>query len=196
MSVAPGLMPGARQVSSPNVDERPPHEAVTLAVLHAISLPPEEFGGDAVERFFTNCLDCDAHPYFAQLRELRVSSHLFIRRDGEVVQFVPFDARAWHAGVSCWRNRERCNDFSVGIELEGSDLQPFTDAQYQRLAECLAELVTRLPIADIAGHADIAPGRKTDPGPHFDWARLQRELAAHLDEARAADLLAARSACA
>ncbi|MBO4329244.1 MAG: 1,6-anhydro-N-acetylmuramyl-L-alanine amidase AmpD, partial [Rhodocyclaceae bacterium] len=139
---------------------------------------------------------CNAHPYFAQLRELHVSAHLFIRRDGEVVQFAPFAARAWHAGVSRWRGRERCNDFSVGIELEGSDLQPFTDVQYQRLAQCLAELVTRLPIVDIAAHADIAPGRKTDPGPHFDWARLQRELAAHLGQARAADLLAARRACA
>ena len=174
---AAGWLRSARQVRSPNVDERPPGEAVTLAVVHAISLPPEEFDGDAVERFFTNCLDCNAHPYFAQLRELHVSAHLFIRRDGEVVQFAPFAARAWHAGVSRWRGRERCNDFSVGIELEGSDQQPFTDVQYQRLAQCLAELVTRLPIADIAAHADIAPGRKTDPGPHFDWARLQRELA-------------------
>ena len=193
---AAGWLRSARQVRSPNVDERPPGEAVTLAVVHAISLPPEEFDGDAVERFFTNCLDCNAHPYFAQLRELHVSAHLFIRRDGEVVQFAPFAARAWHAGVSRWRGRERCNDFSVGIELEGSDQQPFTDVQYQRLAQCLAELVTRLPIADIAVHADIAPGRKTDPGPHFDWARLQRELAAHLGQARAADLLAARRACA
>ena len=193
---AAGWLRSARQVRSPNIDERPPGEAVTLAVVHAISLPPEEFDGDAVERFFTNCLDCNAHPYFAQLRELHVSAHLFIRRDGEVVQFAPFAARAWHAGVSRWRGRERCNDFSVGIELEGSDQQPFTDVQYQRLAQCLAELVTRLPIADIAAHADIAPGRKTDPGPHFDWARLQRELAAHLGQARAADLLAARRACA
>lgn len=196
MSQSAGLLSGARQLPSPNVDERPPGEAVTLVVLHAISLPPEEFGGNAVEEFFTNCLDCNAHPYFAQLRELRVSSHLFIRRDGEVVQFAPLQARAWHAGVSRWRGRERCNDFSVGIELEGSDQQPFSDAQYQRLAECLAELVARLPIADIAAHADIAPGRKTDPGPHFDWSRLQRELAAHLDEARAAALLAERAACA
>lgn len=193
---AAGWLRSARQVRSPNVDERPPGEAVTLAVVHAISLPPEEFDGDAVERFFTNCLDCNAHPYFAQLRELHVSAHLFIRRDGEVVQFAPFAARAWHAGVSRWRGRERCNDFSVGIELEGSDQQPFTDVQYQRLAQCLAELVTRLPIADIAAHADIAPGRKTDPGPHFDWARLQRELAAHLGQARAAGLLAARRTCA
>lgn len=196
MSQSAGLLSGARQLPSPNVDERPSGEAVTLVVLHAISLPPEEFGGNAVEEFFTNCLDCNAHPYFEQLRELRVSSHLFIRRDGEVVQFAPLQARAWHAGVSRWRGRERCNDFSVGIELEGSDQQPFSDAQYQRLASCLAELVARLPIADIAGHADIAPGRKTDPGPHFDWSRLQRELAAHLGQARAADLLAARRACA
>jgi N-acetyl-anhydromuramoyl-L-alanine amidase len=166
-----------RIVSSPNCDDRPPGVEVSLVVIHSISLPPGEYGGDAIQRFFTNCLDPKAHKYFESIHSLRVSSHYLIRRDGEVVQFVLPEKRAWHAGVSSWRGRERCNDFSIGIELEGSDDSPFDDAQYQALEELLQVLKTRFPLRDIAAHSDIAPGRKTDPGARFDWARLLRALA-------------------
>lgn len=189
----PGWLPGLRHCPSPNADLRPPGQAITLIVLHAISLPPEQFYGDAVERLFTNRLDCDAHPYYHSLRNLHVSAHLFIRRDGDTLQFVPLHARAWHAGLSRWRGCERCNDFSIGIELEGSDTQPFTDAQYTTLATRLAQLIPQLPdIQDIAGHADIAPTRKTDPGPHFDWPRLHTLLARLLSSQQASALLAER----
>lgn len=162
---------GARRIASPNSDARPQGTAVELLVIHYISLPPEQFSGDAVERLFTNTLDCDAHPYFDSLRALRVSSHFFIRRRGEVLQFVNTDQRAWHAGRSSFFGRERCNDFSIGIELEGSSTAVFTDAQYRRLASLTYLLARRYPLRWIAGHSDIAPGRKEDPGPLFDWSR-------------------------
>ena len=168
-----------RVVDSPNQDERPPGTAITLAVIHSISLPPGEFGGDAIERLFTNRLAAAAHPYFAEIAHLRVSSHFLIRRDGERVQFVPVGRRAWHAGASSWRGRARCNDFSIGIELEGTDEGPFTDAQYTRLAALLDALRAELPLTGIAAHSDIAPGRKSDPGAGFDWPRLLALLADH-----------------
>lgn len=163
-----------RHVPSPNFDERPEGETVTLAVVHAISLPPEVFSGNAVERFFLNALEAREHPYFVQIDGVRVSAHFFIRRDGSLIQFVATEKRAWHAGVSCWRGRERCNDFSIGIELEGSDHVTFEAPQYQALNGLLACLRDRYPIQDVVGHCDIAPGRKTDPGPYFDWTRVQR----------------------
>jgi len=172
---ARGIVRNARQVPSPNCDARPAGEAVTLVVVHGISLPPGEFGGDGVERLFANALDTTAHPYYASLAGLRVSAHFLVRRDGELVQFVSCNDRAWHAGVSSWRGRERCNDFSVGIELEGADDLPYEDAQYRRLAALLRALKGRYPsIEAAAGHCDVAPGRKTDPGPAFDWDRLAR----------------------
>jgi N-acetyl-anhydromuramoyl-L-alanine amidase len=167
-----GHLPGARWVESPNCDPRPGDEAPSLIVVHAISLPPESFGGPGVEQLFTNTLQPDEHPYYAQIHTLRVSAHFVIRRDGHIDQYVPTIARAWHAGVSAWGGRERCNDFSVGIELEGSDTQAFEAAQYPALAALILRLAQRHPIRDIAGHSDIAPGRKTDPGPFFDWPRL------------------------
>ena len=166
----------------PNHDERPPGERVCLIVVHAISLPPDQFGGPGVEQLFTNTLDPAAHPYYATIAHLRVSAHYFIRRDGETIRFVDPDRRAWHAGVSCWNGRERCNDFSIGIELEGCDTQPFEPVQYERLAALIAALRQRYPIEAVVGHSDIAPGRKTDPGPYFDWvtlARREEEIAAH-----------------
>jgi N-acetyl-anhydromuramoyl-L-alanine amidase len=173
-----GIVAEALQVPSPNWDLRPAGEAISLLVIHNISLPPGEFGGDGIARLFTNTLDCGLHPYYQTLRDLRVSSHFLIRRDGELVQFVPSACRAWHAGESRWNGRERCNDFSIGVELEGADDVPYTDAQYRRLAQLTAVLKRRYPIADIVGHADIAPGRKTDPGPAFDWTRYRSLLSA------------------
>ena len=173
-----GLITGCRYVESPNHDERPAGDEVTLLVVHSISLPPGEYGGDAIERFFTNCLDPSAHPYFQEICALRVSSHFLIRRDGELVQFVPTPRRAWHAGVSRWRGRERCNDFSIGVELEGLDDAPFDDAQYRTLIALVPALRARHPLREIAAHSDIAPGRKTDPGAGFDWPRLHAALAA------------------
>jgi len=169
-----GLLLGARFIPSPNCDARPDDPAPSLIVIHNISLPPDEFGGPGVIELFTNQLDPSTHPYYATIAELKVSAHFFIRRDGEIIQFVSCTERAWHAGASTWRGRERCNDFSIGIELEGSDTTPFTDAQYAQLASLTATLKSTYPILDIVGHADIAPGRKTDPGPHFDWTRLSR----------------------
>jgi len=166
-----------RTVPSPNQDERLPGTEITLAVLHSISLPPGEYGGDAIERLFTNRLDPSAHPYFQEIASLRVSSHFLIRRDGELVQFVSVARRAWHAGVSCWRGRSRCNDFSVGIELEGSDEGPFADLQYRNLRALLRELSSSTGIKNLAAHSDIAPGRKSDPGAGFDWQRLLLDLA-------------------
>lgn len=165
-----------RFVRSPNQDARPRGTKITLLVVHSISLPPGEFGGDAIERLFTNRLDPSAHPYFKEIDGLKVSSHFLIRRDGELVQFVPVGRRAWHAGVSSWRGRERCNDFSIGVELEGTDDGPFTDAQYERLGDLVAALKAKHPLRDIAAHSDVAPGRKTDPGPQFDWPRLLAAL--------------------
>lgn len=169
---ADGMVPGVRQLASPNCDARPAGAAIELVVIHNISLPPGEFGGDAVERLFTNSLDCDSHPYYARLRGVRVSAHFLLRRDGEVTQFVSCERRAWHAGESNWRGRTACNDFSIGIELEGTDDLPFTEAQYLALETLLLALRKRYPITAVAGHSDIAPLRKTDPGPHFDWARI------------------------
>jgi AmpD protein len=173
-----GRIARCRYVESPNRDERPAGEDATLLVVHSISLPPGEYRGDAIERFFTNCLDPAAHPYFREICGLRVSAHFLVRRDGELVQFVPTTQRAWHAGVSRWRGRSRCNDFSIGVELEGLDDAPFAGAQYRVLAHLARALRARHPLRDIAAHSDIAPGRKTDPGPGFDWARFYAALAA------------------
>lgn len=167
-----GLLPGIPFIPSPNCDARPPGESISLIVIHAISLPPGEFGGDGIERLFANRLDPSAHPYYAEINGLRVSAHFLIRRDGALIQFVPCHKRAWHAGLSNWRGRDRCNDFSLGIELEGCDSLPFEEAQYHALAGLLGRLSLNYPHADIAGHVDIAPGRKTDPGPQFDWDRI------------------------
>jgi AmpD protein len=166
-----------RTVDSPNHDERPPGTEITLVVLHSISLPPGQYGGDSIERLFTNCLDPEAHPYFRDICQLKVSAHFLVRRDGSVIQFVPVERRAWHAGASAWRGRDRCNDFSVGIELEGSEEAPFDDAQYAALVALIQKLRNTLPIRDIAAHSEVAPGRKTDPGAHFDWPRLLADLA-------------------
>jgi len=165
-----------RIVRSPNCDARPRGAEISLVVLHSISLPPGEFGGDAIERLFTNRLDAEAHPYFREIAHLRVSSHFLVRRNGALVQFVPPRRRAWHAGVSAWRGRPRCNDFSVGVELEGTEDLPFTHSQYAQLAALLKKLRRTLPLRDLAAHSDVAPGRKTDPGVHFDWARLLSAL--------------------
>jgi AmpD protein len=179
VDIATGLLDAARQVPSPNRDARPPGMTPELIVIHAISLPPGEFGGPWIDALFRNGLDPDAHPYFRDIAGFRVSAHLLIRRDGEIVQYVPFHARAWHAGVSNHQGRERCNDFSIGIELEGCDERPFESVQYEVLARVIRALVAAYPGLEperVAGHADIAPGRKTDPGPHFDWARLRALL--------------------
>ena len=167
-----GCLDGARLVVSPNSDERPAGEAVSLLVVHAISLPPNEFGGPGIEALFTNTLDPNAHPYYREIEGQRVSAHFLIRRDGGLVQFVSCDLRAWHAGVSSWRGRERCNDFSIGVELEGCDEQKFESVQYETLNRLVAALKRRYPLEAIVGHSDIAPGRKTDPGPNFDWSRI------------------------
>lgn len=176
---ADGRITAARFVPSPNHDDRPPEAQARLLVVHSISLPPGKFGGDTVEQLFTNCLDPRAHPYFAKIAGLRVSAHFFIRRSGALVQFVPVGKRAWHAGASCWRGAEHCNDFSIGIELEGCDWKPFTRAQYRSLNRLTEILLASLPIEAVAGHSDISPGRKTDPGPLFDWSRFA--AAASLD---------------
>ncbi|RDE22810.1 1,6-anhydro-N-acetylmuramyl-L-alanine amidase AmpD [Motiliproteus coralliicola] len=159
---------------SPNQNERP-GAPVDLLVIHNISLPPGQFGGGHVQELFTNCLDPKGDPFFAEIEGLEVSAHVLIERDGTITQFVPFDRRAWHAGVSCYQGREACNDFSIGIELEGTDDTPYTDAQYQRLAELIKLLLASYPDLSkekIVGHSDIAPGRKTDPGASFDWSRF------------------------
>lgn len=174
---AQGWLAGGACLPSPNCDERPAG-AIELLVIHNISLPPGEFGGDGVQRLFTNTLDVDAHPYYQAVAGLKVSAHFFIRRDGQVIQFVSCLQRAWHAGASCWQGRSRCNDFSIGIEMEGSDFVPFTEAQYAALHELSGALRAAYPIRGIAGHSDIAPQRKTDPGPFFDWMRYLAGLSA------------------
>ena len=174
-----GLVIGARQVLSPHFDVRPSGVKPELIVVHGISLPPGEYGGPWIDRLFTGNLPPDEHPYFRKIEGLRVSSHVVIRRDGEIVQYVSFNERAWHAGASQYRGRSTCNDFSVGIELEGADDQPYEDAQYTQLAsliDALLKAYTTLKREHIAGHSDIAPGRKTDPGPAFEWPRLHKEL--------------------
>ena len=181
LSVAGGWLRGARRVPSPNFEARPGNCEPDLLVIHNISLPPGEYGGDHIERFFCNSLDCSQHPYFEEIRDLRVSAHLLIRRDGELVQFVNFDQRAWHAGASRFGNRENCNDYSIGIELEGTDDDPYSAAQYSALAAVTAALMDVYPglvPERITGRSDVAPGRKTDPGPAFDWQRYRGALAA------------------
>jgi AmpD protein len=168
-----GWLATARRVPSPNCDERPPDEVIRLIVIHAISLPPGEFGGPQVIELFTNRLDPEAHPFFREIQGLRVSAHFLIRRGGELIQFVPCSKRAWHAGVSNWSGQDNCNDFSIGIELEGCDQLAFEDAQYIALQRLLTELRGRHSIQAVVGHSDIAPGRKTDPGPCFDWRRVR-----------------------
>ena len=171
-----GWLAGVRRVESPNCDDRPAGTAITLLVVHSISLPPGEYGGNAIEEFFTNRLDIAAHPYFREIEGMKVSAHFLIRRDGRLVQFVPVYRRAWHAGISSWRGRKACNDFSVGVELEGLDEGAFEDAQYQALDELIHRLRGALPLRDIAAHSDVAPGRKTDPGPGFAWDRILNPL--------------------
>lgn len=173
-----GLLDDCTQCPSPNKDARPENTTIDLLVIHSISLPPEQYGGEYIERFFQNKLDKNQHPYFEEIHQMQVSSHILIKRSGEVVQFVPFHERAWHAGKSSYCGRERCNDFSIGIELEGSDTDRFEEQQYQRLAELILTLQQAYPETrgHITGHSDIAPGRKTDPGTGFDWARLEREI--------------------
>jgi AmpD protein len=172
-----GVLAGAVQIPSPNFDERPADTALSLLVVHNISLPPGEFGGEAIAQLFTNTLEFTAHPYYATLRDLKVSAHFLIHRDGELIQFVPCAKRAWHAGPSVWRGRSRCNDFSIGVELVGADDQPYAQKQYLRLSELTLALRRRYPVIDVVGHSDIASGRKTDPGPAFDWARYRALLA-------------------
>jgi AmpD protein len=171
------VLAGAVQIPSPNFDERPADAALTLLVVHNISLPPGEFGGEAIARLFTNTLDSTAHPYYETLHDLRVSAHFLIHRDGKLVQFVPCAKRAWHAGPSVWRGRARCNDFSIGVELVGADDQPYAERQYLCLSELTLALRGRYPVIDVVGHSDIASGRKTDPGPAFDWGRYRALLA-------------------
>jgi len=178
-----GLLDPARLCLSPNRDARPAGVDPSLVVVHGISLPPGQFGGSEIEDLFCNRLDCEAHPYFDEIRGLEVSAHVLVRRDGEVVQFVPFAERAWHAGESRFRRRSSCNDFSIGIELEGEDTTAYADVQYDALSAVIAALVRAYPdvtARDVAAHSDIAPGRKTDPGPAFDWLRLYDGLNAQL----------------
>lgn len=188
IDAATGLLAGATQVLSPHRDARPAGVRPELLVVHGISLPPGEFGGPWIDRLFTGTLPPEAHPFFRTLATQRVSAHALIRRDGQIVQYVPFGERAWHAGESAWQGRSGCNDFSIGVELEGTDDTPYTDAQYQALAELTATLLAAYPSLSnqaIAGHSDVSPGRKTDPGPSFEWPRLRAALAAAL-RARAA----------
>ena len=180
VDLASGLMRGVTQIASPNCDARPAAVQADLIVVHGISLPPGEFGGPWIDRLFTNTLPADAHPYFAEVASLRVSSHLVIRRTGAVTQYVKFTERAWHAGTSTYEGRTACNDFSVGIELEGTDTLDYEAAQYRTLAEAVAALCAAYPClspARVVGHSDVAPGRKTDPGPAFDWRRARRMIA-------------------
>lgn len=173
---AKGLLEGVAYLPSPNCDERPEGEAIDMVVIHGISLPPGEYGGGWIADLFLNRLDPEAHPYFRDIYRLKVSSHLLIRRDGEIIQFVPFHQRAWHAGISTFQGRECCNDFSIGIELEGSDDESYEEAQYAALNEVLMALQTAYPLIKrerLAGHCDIAPQRKTDPGPLFDWNKVR-----------------------
>ena len=186
LEVDHGLFSAARQLPSPNCDARPAGSGIELLVVHGISLPPGEFGGPWIDALFTNCLPAQAHPFFAELAGLRVSAHLLVRRDGELVQYVPFERRAWHAGRSEWRGRPDCNDFSIGIELEGTDAQPYEPVQYLALARVIADLCRRYPILSeerLVGHSDIAPGRKTDPGIAFDWPLLRSRVRYELEVA-------------
>ena len=169
-----GICTEAHLIASPNVDERPQQE-ISLIVIHNVSLPPNQYGGEGVIELFTNTLNPETHPYYAEIAHLKVSSHFFIRRDGSLIQFASCLARAWHAGVSNWQGRERCNDFSIGIELEGSDFEAFEPHQYDTLKSLINALKQAYPIQAITGHSDIAPDRKTDPGPYFDWSLIKTE---------------------
>ncbi len=174
-----GLLEGVRLVLSPNCDARPPGTLVDTLIIHAISLPPGEFGGPGIEQLFCNCLDPNVHPSYAEICDLKVSAHALIRRDGEIIQFVPFHLRAWHAGESCCEGRTRVNDFSLGVELEGTDDMPFESVQYEVLSELTRRIINVYPAITperVYGHSDIAPGRKKDPGPHFDWNRYRAAL--------------------
>ncbi len=185
IDVKSGLTRQARKLPSDNCDARPEGCEPQLIVLHGISLPPGQIGGPEIEALFTNCLDWDTHPYFAEIRGLEVSAHLLIRRDGELIQFVPFTERAWHAGESSFRGQSGCNDFSIGIELEGEDETPYDDRQYSVLSEVLQALLTAYPCIssrEVAAHSDVAGGRKTDPGPAFDWLRLYDGLGTTPDD--------------
>jgi AmpD protein len=180
---ATSLLLDTLYVPSPNCDARPDENDISLIVVHNISLPPGEFGGPYIEQFFTNQLDATAHPFFATIADTRVSAHLLVRRDGQVIQFVPFARRAWHAGVSCFAERDCCNDYSIGVELEGTDDTPYTEQQYVQLAELVVTLMAQYPAIKrdrITGHCDIAPSRKTDPGPAFEWSKLFHVLDARL----------------
>ena len=174
-----GWVSDARRALSPNHDQRPPDTEIDVLVIHAISLPPSQFGDDFITQFFTNCLDCNIHPYFKEIEELRVSSHFLIDRTGALTQFVSTCDRAWHAGLSRFQGREQVNDFSIGVELEGCDELPFEDAQYESLAQLTSILMNSYPKiakSNIVGHSDISPGRKTDPGPYFNWDRFRALL--------------------
>ena len=183
-----GWWPLARRYDSPHFDARPGPipDDITLLVIHNISLPGGQFGGPHVSDLFTGRIDYNADPSFADLRGLKVSSHFFIRRDGSVIQYVSADQRAWHAGLSCFRGRDKCNDFAIGVELEGSDVQPYAEPQYAALAALTVALQQRYPLSDVQGHEHIAPGRKTDPGPLFDWEKYAQKWRALLNQ-KAAD---------
>lgn len=174
-----GFVTQANFIASPNCDARPEGTAIELLVIHNISLPPGQYGGNGIIQLFTNQLNPDEHPYYRDIYQLQVSAHFLIRRDGELIQFVPCCQRAWHAGQSSWRDQQRCNDFSIGIELEGSDFEAFTDNQYRILQALTDALQAHYPLQEIQGHSDIAPGRKTDPGPYFDWQRYRTGLTPH-----------------
>lgn len=179
LTINDDLLSSARLNLSPNYDDRTDEGDITIIVIHNISLPPSEFGGDGIDQLFTNTLDKDEHEFYQEIHELRVSSHLLIRRDGEIVQYVPFNKRAWHAGVSQFLGRDTCNDFSIGIEVEGTDFEPFTDTQYQKLGDVIEALLKHYPnlkAENITGHENIAPGRKTDPGPFFKWDKISQKL--------------------
>ena len=174
------LLNEAEYIPSPNMDDRPEGTEINLLVIHSISLPPGEYGGNSIEQLFTNSLQANAHPYFEQIHQLEVSAHVLIKRNGDIIQFVPFNKRAWHAGKSCYQGNECCNDFSIGIELEGTDTDPFESRQYESLVELVKSLCKHYPSITtqrIAGHSDISPGRKTDPGSGFDWDKLSALLA-------------------
>lgn len=187
MLIKDGWLTDVPRVMSPNCDDRPPNEEISLIVVHGISLPPAQYGGPYIQALFTNTLDAQAHPYFADIANLRVSAHVLIRRDGGLTQFVSFDRRAWHAGQSCFAGRECCNDFSIGIELEGCDDEPYEERQYASLTSVVQALIDAYPKLNgeaIVGHCDIAPGRKTDPGPAFDWDALRRRLGCSAETGR------------
>ena len=174
--VIEGQLIGARQIASPNYNARPAHSEIELLVVHSVSLPPSQFGGGYIEQFFQNELDWSLHPYFQTIQGMQVSTHLLILRSGEVLQFVNFNQRAWHSGRSTYLGKKECNDYSIGIELEGSDDLPFQEIQYQVLAHVVTVLQATYPklLQHVAGHSDIARGRKTDPGPYFDWLKIRR----------------------